>query len=137
MGELVTHRTRHLRLEQLRIVPEIPQQRVTEDHDPVMEEVPGARVTLVEAVRAPAPTAVGDHDRHVLQCAVELERQLVDRGAHERAEVLVLGRCKQVVVLVGVGGGGGRAGPLPPPPPPPAPRPPAAPPHTTPPPAPY
>src|ERR1039458_2547123 len=55
MVPIVTHRTRHLRLEQLRIVPEIPQQRVTEDDDPVMEEVPGDRVTLVEAVRAPTP----------------------------------------------------------------------------------
>ena len=45
---------RDLRLEQLRVVPEVAQQRVPEDHDPVVEVVLRDRVTLIEAVGAAA-----------------------------------------------------------------------------------
>ena len=47
-----------------------------------------------------APAAVGDDDRDVLERAVELERQIVDRSAHERPEVILVVRIEQVVVLV-------------------------------------
>ena len=79
VGELVADGARDLRPEQLGVVAEVAQQRVAEDHDPVVEVVLGDRVALVEAVRAPAPAAVGDDDRDVLERAVELERQVVDR----------------------------------------------------------
>ena len=58
---------------------EVAQERVAEDHDPVVEVVLGDRVALVEAVGALAPAAVGDDDRDVLERPVELQRQLVDR----------------------------------------------------------
>ena len=72
---------RDLRLEQLRVAPKVAHQRVAEDHDPVVEEIPGDRVALVQAVGALTPSAVGDDDRDVLERAVKLERKLVDRGA--------------------------------------------------------
>src|SRR5690349_18369958 len=116
MGELVAKGARDLRLEQLRVVPEVARERVAEDHDAVVEVVLGHRVSLVEAVGAAAPAALGDDDGHMLERAVELQRQLVDRGPDKTAEVpLVIG----VELVVPLGGGyvkgtlGGQAlGPL-------------------------
>ena len=85
VGELVAHGARDLLAQQLRVVTEVAHQRVAEDHDPVVEVVLGDRVALVEAVGAARPrpcaprAAVGDDDRHVLERAVELEREIVDR----------------------------------------------------------
>ena len=80
--------------------PKSRTQRVAEDHDPVVEVVVRDGVALVEAVRALAPAAVGDDDRDVLERAVELERQIVDRRAHERLEVLLVVRGRTAVVIV-------------------------------------
>ena len=90
VGELVTDGARHLRLEQLGVAAEVAQQRVLEDHDPVVKVVLRDRVALVEPIRAVATAAVGDDDRDVLERAVELERQVIDRGANERLEVLII-----------------------------------------------
>ena len=102
VGQLVAHRARHLVAQPLRVVAEVAQQRVAEDHDPVVEEVVGDGVALVEPVCPPLATAVVDDDRDVLQRAVKLEREVVDRRAHERLEVvLVVGVEELLVVLAG------------------------------------
>src|SRR5450755_2065079 len=100
VGELVAHGPCHLGFELLGIMSEVAQQRVAEDHNPVVEEVAGDRIALVEAVGATTPSPVGDDDRDVLERAMELERQLVDGGADERTEVLLVVQIDQVLVLV-------------------------------------
>ena len=98
----MAHGAPDLRLEQLRVVAEVTHQRVPEDHDPVVEVVAGRPCRPGRArTRAGVPAAVGDDDRDVLERAVELQRQLVERRADERLEVLlVVDRHRLVVVVV-------------------------------------
>ena len=86
VGEFVADGTGDLCPEQIGVVSEVPQQRVAEDHDPVVEEVLSHGVALVEAVCAPATTAIGDDDRDMLERSVELERKVVDRPATQPAK---------------------------------------------------
>jgi len=48
-------------------VPEVAQQRVAEDYDPVVVVVAGDRVALVEAVGVDLAALVGDHDRDAVE----------------------------------------------------------------------
>src|SRR5436305_5209870 len=88
VGQLVAHRPCDLGLQEIRVVAEVAQQRVAEDDDPVVEVVTRDRVPLVETVGALSAPAVGDDHGDVLERAVELEREVVERGTDERAEVL-------------------------------------------------
>ena len=65
--QLVAHRARHLRAQQVGVMPEVPQQRVAEDDDPVVVVVVGDGVALVEAVRAGLSALVGDDDRNAVE----------------------------------------------------------------------
>src|SRR5947209_11150121 len=99
VGELVADGARDLRLQQLRVVPEVAQQGVAEDHDPVVEVVARNRVALVEAVGAPTATPVGDDEGDVLERTVELEREIVEGRADERPEVILLIGVEEVVLV--------------------------------------
>src|SRR4051812_2343404 len=84
VGQLVADGLGHLGLEELGIVAEVADERVAEDEDAVGEEVVGDAVALVHAVGAPAAAAVRDDDGHVLERAVRLQGEVVERRADQR-----------------------------------------------------
>src|SRR6185437_17153452 len=96
VGELVSERPGHLRLQLVGVAPKVADERVLEDDDPIMEVVLRDRVALVEAVGAAATAPVRDHNGDVLERSMELERKVIDRRADERLEVLVVGRVEQL-----------------------------------------
>src|SRR4029077_4018574 len=65
VGELVAHRADHLVAEQLRAVPEVASERVSEDHDAIVDVIAATLAPLVQAIRPTPASAVGDHDRDV------------------------------------------------------------------------
>lgn len=85
MPNLVTHRVDDLRSQTLRIAAEVAYERVAENQDLVgeaaaTERAPTAHpVADIQAVSVVLGTPVGDDDRHVLQRALELDRQIVKR----------------------------------------------------------
>ena len=86
-------------------MPEVAQQRVAEDDDPVVVVVAGDGVALVEPVGAGLAALVGDHDRHAIERLVQQVRQVVERVAHELLEVDRVVRVElQELALVGLGG---------------------------------
>src|SRR4051812_195176 len=103
MGELVADGARHLVAQKLGVMPEVAQQRVAEDDDAVGVVVARGRVALVEAVRAVAAPAVGDHDRDVVERLDQEVGQVVERLAHQLLEVLrVIRVALEEVSLVGL-----------------------------------
>jgi hypothetical protein len=82
---LVTHRLDDLQSEALGIVPEVAYECVAENQDLVWkaaapEGTPTTHLVAdVQAVRVVLGTAVGNDDRYVLQRALELDRQIVER----------------------------------------------------------
>src|SRR3954452_18540542 len=107
VGELVAHRARDLVAQQLGVVAEVAPQGVAVDDDPVGDVVAACAVAVGEAVGAPAPAAVGDHDRGgvVLDERAQQVGQLVERVAHELLEVvIVVGVEVEELGLVGLSG---------------------------------
>ena len=105
MCELVAHGARDLRAQQVGIVPEVAQQGVAEDDDPVVVVVAGDGVALVEAVGALLAALVGDHDRHAIERLAQDVREVVQRVLDELLEVDGVVRVElQELALVGLGG---------------------------------
>src|SRR3954447_13849129 len=98
--QLVAHRPRHLVAQQVRVVPEVAQQRVAEDDDAVVIVVARDGVALVEAVSVRAAPLVGDHDRDAIERLDQDVRQIVQRLAHERLEVLAVVRVQLEELLL-------------------------------------
>src|SRR5689334_1236560 len=86
--QFVPHGARDLVAQEVGVVPEVAQQRVAEDHDPVVVVVPGDGVSLVEPVGARLAALVGDHHRDAVERLDQQIRQIVERLAHERLEVI-------------------------------------------------
>ena len=102
--QLVAHRAGDLVAQQVRVVPEVPQQRVAEDDDPVVVVVAGDRVALVEPVGAGLPALVGDDDRDAVERLDQQVGQVVQRLAHERVEVVAVVRVElEELALVRLG----------------------------------
>src|SRR5689334_14605700 len=104
VGQLVAHGARHLRTQLVRVVPEVAQQRVAEDDDPVGVVVARDGVAHVEPVGAVAAALVGYHHGHVVERAQQQVGQVVERLAHELLEVRRVARVERhELVLVGLG----------------------------------
>src|SRR3954471_2206406 len=102
--QLVADRARDLRAQQVGIVPEVAQERVAEDHDPVVVVVARDRVALIEAVRARLAALVGDHHRNAVERLDQQVREVVQRLAHERLEIVGVVRVElEELALVRLG----------------------------------
>src|SRR3954452_2256080 len=83
VGELVADGLGDLGAERGGVAAEVAHERVAVDDDAVGHVVARHAVAVVEPVGAAAPAAVRDHHGDGLERAVELERQVVERAAHD------------------------------------------------------
>src|SRR4029077_7213610 len=110
VGELVADSAHDLLAQQLGVVPEVAPERVAEDDDAVVGVGAAGRssasaVALIEAVRALAAAAVGDHDRDVRERVPQQVGEIVERVADELFEIVVVERVElEEAAFVGVVG---------------------------------
>src|SRR5947209_9346520 len=101
--ELVADGAHDLLAKQLGVVPEVAPERVAEDDDAVVDIAARGAVALIEAVRALAAAAVGDHDGDMRERVAQEVGKVVERVAHELFEVVVVERVElEEVAFVGV-----------------------------------
>src|SRR3984957_6753629 len=95
MPNLVKHGFGDVFAELVGIVTEVAYERVAEDQDLVRhaaaaeEGVATQPRTDVHAVRGGLPPTIGNDGRDVLQPFLEFRRELIERRAHERLELLL------------------------------------------------
>src|ERR1044072_333097 len=94
MRDLVAHGPRDLCPQQLRVMAEVPRQRVLVDHDAVGVPVTSGGPAEVVRVGAGLGAPVGDDQRGVIERPLELIGQIVERLDHELVELTrrILGR---------------------------------------------
>jgi predicted transcriptional regulator len=91
MGELVPQRLLDLAGKQLRVVTEVALERVAVDHDSILVAIRRHPVAEVLAVGVALEPEIGDDDRHLLEDALELLGQGVDRVGDQDFEGIRLG----------------------------------------------